>query len=318
MTEGTMTRRCGERGRRLAIGGPVLGLVAMALAAGPAEADLRVVASTPDLRALAEAVGGPPVEVESLARPGQNFHDVEVRPSLMVKLRRADLLVTNGLDLDFWVDALVRGAGNPRLLPGGPGRVDASQGIPVLEVPAGPVDRSMGDVHPRGNPHYTLDPESAVAVTGTILDALARAAPGQRARFEDNRRQFLDRLAAARARWTATLGPHRGARVVVAHDTWVYFLARFGLVRAGTIEDRPGIPPSAAHLAALVRRMRADGVRVVILDPWADRRLGERVAAEAGARLVVLAHTVGARPGTGSYLDLIEHNVRVLAAALGS
>ncbi len=285
--------------------------------AGAAER-LRVVASTPDLQSLTQAVGGDLVSVESLARGTQNFHDVEVRPSLMAKLRRADLLIMNGLDLDYWVEPLVRGANNPRLVPGGPGRVDASRGIAALEVPAGRIDRSMGDVHPSGNPHYLLDPENAVTVTATIADALARAAPEHRPTFERRRQAFVDQLQAAQARWKQALAPFAGARVVVYHNTWPYFLSRFGLVQAATVEDRPGIPPSPGHLAALIRQMKAERIRALIVEPWSDRRLAERVAAETGARVVVLAHTVGAVEGADSYLGVFDHNVAALAAALGS
>jgi ABC-type Zn uptake system ZnuABC Zn-binding protein ZnuA len=277
---------------------------------------LRVVASTPDLQSLTEAVGGDLVTVETLARGTQNFHDVEVRPSLMVKLRRADLLIINGLDLDYWVEALVRGANNPRLVRGAPGRIDASRGVSVLEVPAGTLDRSKGDVHPYGNPHYLLDPENAGTVTATIVEALARAAPTHRPAFERQRQAFLERLQTAHTRWGRALAPFAGARVVVYHNTWIYFLSRFGLVQAATVEDRPGIPPSPGHVAALIRQMKADGIKVLIVEPWSDRRLAERIAAEAGARMVVLAHTVGAVKGADSYEAVFEHNVTALATAL--
>jgi zinc/manganese transport system substrate-binding protein len=295
----------------------VLAVLALTLASAPAaEARVRVVTSLPDLRALTEAVGGDLVEVESLARGNQNAHDIELRPSLMVRLRRADVLVVNGLELDHWVDGLARGSQNARVMAGAPGRVEAWRGVEVRGVPPGRVDRSMGDVHPLGNPHYTLDPDTAPAVTANIVEGLARAAPEHRATFEARRRAFLERLRQARERWAAALAPLRGTRVVVNHDAWIYLLARFGLVQAGTIEDRPGIPPSAAHLARLIAAMRAEGVRAVIVEPWGDRRTAERVAAEAGARVVVLAHAVGALPGTGTYLDFLEHNVSALVQAL--
>jgi len=152
---------------------------------------LRVVTTIPDLKSLAEAVGGDRVEVDSLTRGTQNFHEAEVRPSMMLKLRRADLLIENGLDLDAWVDVAVLGANNPKIIRGAPGRVDVSRGIPVLEVPSVRVDRSMGDVHPLGNPHFSLDPGLAPLITQTILDGLARLAPDHRAAFERNRREFL-------------------------------------------------------------------------------------------------------------------------------
>ncbi|MBI1734636.1 MAG: zinc ABC transporter substrate-binding protein [Candidatus Rokubacteria bacterium] len=294
----------------LAIGAAVL------LATAADAAKIRVVATIPDLKALTEAVGGDLVDVEALARGSQNPHDVEMRPSLLLKLRRADLLVVNGLDLDFWIDPLVQNANNPQLLLGAPGRVDVSRGVSVRDVPTGRVDRSMGDVHPSGNPHYTLDPGMAPVVTANIVEGLVRVAPAERARLERRRQEFLARLAEAQARWTKALEPFRGTRVVVNHNLWPYFLGRFGLELAGTVEEKPGIPPSPGHVSRLIRQMKDEGIRVLILEAWGDRRLAERIAAESGARLVVLASAAGAAKGTETYIDLFEHNVTALAQAL--
>jgi ABC-type Zn uptake system ZnuABC Zn-binding protein ZnuA len=292
-----------------------LAVFSLWLGGGRADARIRIVASLPDLKALTEAVGGDLVEVDVLARGDQNPHDLEIRPSLMVKLRRADLLVRNGIDGDPWVEPLLQGAGNGRLVRGQPGHIDASQGVPVLGIPQGPVDRSRGDVHPAGNPHYTLDPATAPTVTATILEALARHAPDRRAALEARRREFLGQLEAALARWQQTLAPIRGARVVTYHDTWPYFLQRFGLNSAGIVEDRPGIPPSPGHVAALIQRMKADAIRCLVYEPWVDRRLVERIARETGARAVALAPGVGATREATSYLALFEFNVTALARA---
>jgi zinc/manganese transport system substrate-binding protein len=293
--------------------------VALAVAAGAqpaAGAKLRVVATISDLGSLTEAVGGDLVEVAVLARGTQNPHDLEVRPSLMVKARRADALVMNGLELDPWVEAVVLGANNAKLAAGTPGRIDASRDIPVLDAPTTRVDRSMGDVHPLGNPHYTLDPGLAPIITRNIVDGLARLAPEHRATFERNRQAFLGRLEPALVAWTKILEPHRGAKVVSYHANFAYFLSRFGLVPLGAIEDRPGIPPTPAHLARLVRAMKDDRVKVVVVEPWNDRKLAARIAGEAGAQAMVLAPSVGALPGTDTYLDMVDHNVRALARAL--
>ena len=294
----------------------LLGLGA-ATAAPPAGAadKIRVVATIPDLKALTEAVGGDLVDVEALARPSQNPHDLEVRPSLMVKLRRADLFVVNGLELDQWAEVVVQGANNPAVGPGGPGRVDCSRGIPVLEVPATRVDRSMGDVHPSGNPHYTLDPATAPIVTGNILEGLARIAPRQRPAFERQRAAFLGRLDQAMARWRQLMEPVKGAKVVVYHNDWTYLLTRFGLAQAGTIEERPGIPPSPGHLARLIQRMKEDKVKVVVVEPWSDQKLAGRIAQEAGAKLVVLNARLGAS-GADAYITSTDANITTLAQGL--
>ncbi len=297
-------------------------LMLAALAAGlwcpPAKAaeKIRVVTTTTDLKALTEAVGGELVDVDALARGNQNAHDLEIRPSLMVKVRRADLLVMNGLELDQWAEVVVQGANNPKVIPGAPGRVDASEGILVLEVPHSRVDRSMGDVHPVGNPHYTVDPGMAPAITGNILQGLARVAPQHRATFEHNRQEFLRRLDQAMARWSAILAPFKGAKVIVDHNMWPYFLTRFGLVQAGSVEERPGIPPTPGHLTKLIAQIREERIKVILTVPWGDRQLAERVAQEAGAKTVLVASAVGAVKGTDTYLEAIDYNVKALVQGL--
>ncbi len=297
-------------------------LMLAALAAGlwcpPARAadKIRVVTTTTDLKALTDAVGGDLVEVDALARGNQNAHDLEIRPSLMVKVRRADLLIMNGLELDGWAEVVVQGANNPKVIPGAPGRVDASEGILVLEVPHSRVDRSMGDVHPVGNPHYTVDPGMAPAITANVLQGLARIAPQHRARFERNRQDFLLRLDQAMARWSAILAPFKGAKVIVDHNMWPYFLTRFGLVQAGSVEERPGIPPTPGHLTKLIAQIREERIKVILTVPWGDRQLAERVAQETGARTVLVASAVGAVKGTDTYLDAIDYNVKALVQGL--
>jgi zinc/manganese transport system substrate-binding protein len=292
-------------------------LFALGHPSGTAAADkIHVVATTTDLKALTEAVGGDLVEVDALARGNQNPHDLEVRPSLMVKVRRADLLVINGLELDQWAEVVVQGANNPNVMPGAPGRVDASEGILVLEVPTTRVDRSMGDVHPLGNPHYTIDPGMAPQVTANILAGLARLQPRSRPVFEKNRSEFLGRLDQAMSRWTTTLAPFKGAKVVQYHPDFVYLFTRFGLVKAGAVEDRPGIPPTPAHLARLLQDMRQEKIRLVVVEPWNDVKLAERLAGDAGARLRVLAPSVGAVKEAKGYLETLDYNVRALADGL--
>jgi zinc/manganese transport system substrate-binding protein len=299
----------------------MVALVVVGLAGGgvyPADgaAKLRVVATIADLKALTEAVGGDLVEVDSLARGNQNPHDLEVRPSLMVKLRRTDALVVNGLELDHWADAVIRGANNARVVPGSPGYIDASRGLPVIDVPTGRVDRSMGDVHPLGNPHYALDPGLAPVVTQTILDGLARLTPEHRPAFERQRQAFVARLEPALARWRAALAPAQAARFVVSHNNLGYFFARFGLTQLGTIEDRPGIPPSPAHLARLVREMKDARARVVVVvEPWSDQRLAARLAEETGARVAMVNAKLGAVSGPEAYLQSVDANVTALAQA---
>jgi ABC-type Zn uptake system ZnuABC Zn-binding protein ZnuA len=260
-------------------------------------------------------VGGDLVEVESLARGPQNLHDIEVRPSLMLKLRRADLLVRNGAGGDPWVEPLLMGGQNSQIFPGAPGYVDASVGVKILPS-AGPVDRARGDVHPEGNPHYTLDPANAAPVTQNIVDGLKRVSSDNAARFDEQRRAFLARLEEDMARWQKAMEPVKGGRLVTYHLTFDYLVNRFGLVLAGSVEDRPGIPPSPGHLATLIRLMKEQNVKVVIAEPWADQKAVDLVARDSGARALVLASAVGAVKGADTYVRMIDYNVAALADAL--
>jgi ABC-type Zn uptake system ZnuABC Zn-binding protein ZnuA len=277
---------------------------------------LRVVTTIPDLKSLTEAVGGDLVDVDSLTRGTQNFHEAEVRPSMMLKLRRADALVENGLDLDRWADVAVMGANNPNIVRGAPGRIEISRGVPVLEVPTTRVDRSMGDVHPLGNPHFSLDPGLAPIITQNIVDGLGRLAPENRAAFERNRQAFLARLDQEMTRWLKMMEPVKGAKVVAFHPDVIYFVTRFGLVQIGTLEDRPGIPPSPQHLVRLIQVMKEERVKVILVEPWNDLKLAQRVGEEAGARAFVFASAVGAVKGADNYIAAIDYNIKILSEAL--
>lgn len=298
-------------------------LILMALAAATvltpgahAARKLKVVATIPDLKSLTEAVGGDLVEVESLTRGTQNFHEAEVRPSMMLKLRRADAVVENGLGLDAWADVAIDASNNANIVRGGRGRIDISRNVEVLEVPGTRVDRSMGDVHPQGNPHFSLDPGLAPVITQNIADGLARVAPENRTAFEDNRKAFLARLETEMAKWTKAMQPVKGAKVVVFHPVYVYFLTRFGLVQAATLEDRPGIPPSPQHVVNVIRQMKEEKIKALLVEPWNDVKLANRVAEEAGAKAIVMASAVGAVKGADNYIAAIDYNIGMLSGAL--
>ena len=294
----------------------VAALVVFASVAGGAGTKLRVVTTITDLTELARAVGGDLIEVDTLTRGKQNAHEAEIRPTMMLKLRRADVLIENGLELDAWADVAVTGANNANIVRGSAGRIDISRGLPILEVPTVRVDRSMGDVHPLGNLHYSLDPGFAPSITQNILDGFSRLAADSRPTFERNRQAFLGQLDEAMTRWTKTLEPFRGAKVIVYHPQWIYFLNRFGLVQAATLEDRPGIPASPGHLVRVIQQMKTERIKVIIVEPWNDLKLAERVAQEAGAKAIVLASMVGGVKGADSYMGAIDYNVNELSKAL--
>jgi len=277
---------------------------------------LRVVTTIPDLKSLTEAVGGDLIDVDSLTRGTQNFHEAEVRPSMMLKLRRADVLVENGLDLDAWADVAANGANNPNIVRGAPGRIDISRGVPLLEVPTTRVDRSMGDVHPLGNPHFSLDPGLAPIITQNIVDGLARVEPEYRAALARNREVFLAKLDQEMARWQKLMAPVRGAKVVVYHPDFIYFLTRFGLVQVAALEDRAGIPASPGHLVNVIKLMKEERVKMILVEPWNDVKLATRVAEEAGAKAFVMATAVGAVKGADNYIAAIDFNIKTLSEAL--
>src|SRR6185369_15244860 len=281
-----------------------------------ADKKLRVVTTITDLTELAKAVGGDLAEVDTLTRGSQDAHEAEIRPTMMLKLRRADVLIENGLDFDAWADNAASGANNPNIVRGAVGRIDVSRGLPILEVPTDRVDRSGGDVHPLGSPHYSLDPGLAAPITHSILDVFSRLATDSRPTFEHNRQAFLERLDEAMARWTKTLEPFHGAKVAVYNRQWVYFLNRFGLVQAAMLEDPPGIPASSSHLVRVVQQMKAEGIKIIVAEPWNDRKLVERVAREADAKALVLASRVGSVKGADSYIGAIDYNVNELSRAL--
>jgi ABC-type Zn uptake system ZnuABC Zn-binding protein ZnuA len=278
---------------------------------------LQIAATTTDLKALVEEVGGGGVEVESLAGAVHDPHAIEIKPSQIARLKRSALLVRIGLDHEPWLARAVATVGEPRLAPGGESDLDASKGIALLqsETPRLRTDR-RAHVHAFGNPHYWLDPENARAITAAILARLARLRPEERTVFAANRDRFLARLDAGLARWTRALAPYRGTRAVVVHESWPYFAERFGLAIVAAIEPTPGVPPTPATLAELAQRMKASGVRLIIAEPWSDTSIVRQVAGRTGARVAVLVPSVGADPASGDYLALFNLNVKRLEAAL--
>ena len=299
----------------------MLGALALALlAAAPAQGGgvLDVVATSTDLKALVQAVGGDRVRVESLAPALHEPHAVDLKPGQLARLKSAALLVRVGLDHEPWLARVRATVNDPRFAPGGAADLDVSRNIDLLQSETPRVTSDRGPhVHGFGNPHYWLDPVNARPITQTILDGLARLAPDARGVFDRNRVRFLERLDAGLKRWTDTMAPYRGARVVVFHDSWPYFARRFGLVIAATVEPVPGVPPTPASLAALTAGMKGAGVRILIVEPSASRAVADRVAAPSGARVVTLVPSVGGDPEARDYLTLFDVNVRRLAEALG-
>jgi len=292
----------------------LVGALAAAAAGGGA---LPVVTTSTDLKSLVEVVGGDRVQVDSLGSPAQDPHAVDPKPSQIARLKGAALLVRIGLDHEPWLGRALQAARDPRLTPGSAHDLDLARTIELLQTET-PRLREQGvpHVHGYGNTHYWLDPENARPMTAAIAEALGRLAPADRPQFEANRRRFLERLDASLAGWLRAMAPHRGTRVVVVHDSWPYFARRFGLTVVGTVESTPGVPPSPAILAGLPSRMREAGVALIMAEPYSNEALVRQLAAKSGARVVILASSVGAVAEATDYLSLFDVNVRRLTAAL--
>jgi zinc/manganese transport system substrate-binding protein len=283
----------------------------------PAAAALDVVTTTEGLAALAKEAGGDKVQVQSLSRGTQDPHFVDANPALAVKLRRADLLVDVGLDLEIgWLPPLVNQSRNAEIQPNGPRRFIAASVIHVLDVPTGPVDRSMGDLHPAGNPHFMDDPRAAAAVVAGIARKLSQLDPANAAAYAQRSADFQRRIEADLARWKAEFAPLRGRPIVAQHQTMSYFLDWTGLRAAGYLEPKPGVPPPPSHLADLVQVVKAQGVKAILVENFYDPRSAEVVSRHSGAKVVLIPGDVGGMSGTSTYESYLETLVRLVAGAV--
>lgn len=284
----------------------LLAAAALAVLPAPAEAALRVVATVPGLAALAQEVGGDRVAAESLSKGVADPHFVDANPMLAVKLRNADLLLDVGLELEVgWLPPLVTQSRNPDIQPGGKRRLTAASAVQVLDVPAGPVDRSMGDLHPGGNPHFLVDPRRGLQVAAAIAARLSALDPAGAAVYQAHLADFRKKAEAAIAGWDAELAPLRGQKIFTQHRTLTYFLDWSGLVDAGELEPRPGVPPPPSHLAELVLLARKEGVKEIVVENYYDTRSAGVVAQHAGAKVVLVPGDVGGEPGLSTYLDYV-------------
>jgi len=296
----------------------VIGVAASTLALpARAAAAVKVVTTVEGLAALAREVGGDKVQVESLSRGTQDPHFVDANPMLAVKLRNADLLVDVGLDLEIgWLPPLVNQSRNPRIQPGGSGRLTAASAVQVLDVPTGPVSRAQGDLHPGGNPHFLTDPRRAGQVAAAIADRLSALDGANAGSYAQRLQDFQKRLSAADARWQAKLGPVKGRKVFTRHRTMTYFLDWSGLVSAGELEPRPGVPPPPAHLADLVGVAQREGVKAILVEDYYDTRSADVVARHSAAKIVQVPGDVGGEPGLDTYEKYVDVLVNRVVGAV--
>ncbi len=308
-----ITRRALVRG--LASGAAVLASLALSISA--AQARTSVVAAIPELAAIAKEVGGDDVDVYSIAKSNQDYHAIETRPSDVARLSHASLVIRIGLGFDPWMVSLSSAAGNTAIKPGGSAYVDASAGIPVIEMPNEQISGASGDVHPEGNPHYYYDPIYAVFAARNIAKGLIRVDGAHAAAYRAGYARFNADMRRRVSGWQSTLAPYRGKRVVTYHRNYNYFLRRFGLAQGGTMEPRPGIPPSAKHINALLATMKAQGTRAILIEGIYPLRYPNVVAKAVGSRAVVGPYSV-ASLSQGAYAAMIDKLVDAARQAMSS
>ncbi len=287
------------------------------LGAAPAFADLKVATSLTDLASVAQLVGGKHVSAQSLCRGYEDPHFVPAKPSLMKAIQHADVFVSTGLELDAgWLPLVLPGSRNPKIQPGAKGFVDASEGVEVLEKPSGTVSRAEGDVHPLGNPHYYADPKALEVVADHFAEVFSRLDPPNAADYAANAKAFDQKMEASLSKWTQQMAPHKGATVVTYHKNFSYFADRFGLKLFGTVEPKPGIPPSPKYLSELADRMKNQGVKVVLYQPYYNADPCNQLAKRAGGVAVKVATEVGGVPGTDDVFSKFDTLVSSVAGAL--
>ena len=301
----------------------VLSVVVLSALLAPAPsaqaAGLKVVTSTEDLAALSREVGGDKISVESIAKGYQDPHFVEAKPSFILKLHSADLLVVVGRELEIgWLPPLLQQSRNEKIQPGSRGYLDASLNVKILDIPQGQITRAMGDVHPMGNPHYWLDPGNGRRIAQAIQAKLTELQPGDGPYFAQRFADFDKRLGEAEKGWDAAMAPFKGTKVVTYHRSWPNFVERFGLDVIGYVEPKPGIPPSPQHTIDLIGEMKKVKATVILVEPYFDLKTPQSVARETGAKVVVLAPSVGGVKEAADYIQLFSYNVNLIVGALKS
>jgi zinc/manganese transport system substrate-binding protein len=289
----------------------------LSLAPRIADAQLKVVTSTTDLYDIARSVGGDKITATHIGEGYQDPHFIEAKPSFVLQLRDADVWAFVGLDLEIgWMPLLLDGARNPKIRLGGSGYLDASKAIRVLDTPQGNVDRSMGDVHPLGNPHYWLDPENGRRIARMFKAKFSELDPKNEDVYEKNEKAFEARLNAAERGWAADLAAIRGKPVVAWHTSWRYFAEYNGMNIVAFMEPKPGVPPSPSHLYQVIQTVKRTGAKAIVMEPFYDRKVGDLVAKQTGVAVLILPPSVGGVKGINDYVSLMKYDMSKLAAAL--
>jgi zinc/manganese transport system substrate-binding protein len=289
------------------------------LTAASAGAELNVVTTTQDLAAIAQEIGGDKIKVTPLAKGYQDPHFVEAKPSFVLTLNRAHLLIVVGRDLETgWLPPLITQSRNAKIQPGSGGYLDPSQAARILELPTGTITRAMGDVHPLGNPHYWLDPENGRRVAQAIKDRLSQLDAANAAYYAQREADFGKRLTEAQQRWKTLMAPYKGLKVITYHRSWANFADAFGLDVVGYVEPKPGIPPTPQHTLDVINAMKAQNVKLILVEPYFDLKTPNSIAEKAGGRVVVLPPSVGGVPAASDYFKLFDTDVALLIDAIKS
>ena len=276
---------------------------------------LKVVTTLPDLESIAKFIGGEQVDVYSIATGFQNPHFVDPKPSYILRLARADVFVTVGLDLEIgWVPSLLNSARNAKIQKGGEGYVDASLGVPLLQIPTS-ASRAQGDIHVYGNPHYWLNPLNGKVIARNILDAFVRTDPDHRSIYESNLKEFNETLDARMKLWAASMLPYKGRKIIAYHNEWPYFEQCFGLQIVDFLEPKPGIPPTPSQLLKIINTMKRDRIKIIVISPYFTTESADLVARSVGGKVITLATSVGANEKIKTYFELFDHNVSQLEEA---
>src|SRR6476620_12117579 len=282
-----------------------------------AQGKLNVVSTTEDLGALAREVSGDRVSVTSLAKGYQDPHFVDPKPSFILAVSRADLLIVVGRELEIgWLTPLLTSSRNSKIQPGSNGYLDASLNVKILEIPTGQITRAMGDVHPLGNPHYWLEPGNGRRIAEAIRDKFSQLSPANASYFAQRYTDFDTRLVAGEKRWDATLAPYKGTKIVTFHRSWPNFMERWGLDVVGYVEPKPGIPPTPQHTIEVIDEMKRQGAKLIIVEPYFDLKTPQAIANQVGGKVLVLAPSVGGAKEATDYIQLFEYDVNQLTAAL--
>jgi zinc/manganese transport system substrate-binding protein len=282
-----------------------------------AQSKLNVIATTEDLASIAREVGGDRITIDAIAKGYQDPHFVEAKPSFILKLQKADVLIVVGRELEIgWLPPLVQQSRNGKIQPGAEGYLDASLGAQILEMPTGQITRAMGDVHPLGNPHYWMDPENGKRIAKEIADKFDQYRPNDRAYFDQRLGDFTMRLDVAEKRWLAMMAPYKGTKVVTYHRSFPNFAERFGLEIIGYVEPRPGIPPTPQHTLDVMNEMKRQKVKLVLVEPYFDLKTPEAIGRETGAHILVMPPSVGGVKEVPDYFKLFDYDINLLVDAL--